>query len=101
MIVCSDRFMRMDVRIQIETDDRAIICARYFGPAEANQTLARAFAASTPTEFSDQPIRSHWLLEAGDPRYAWVNQAVFVGEGRLLPAGPGAPGFEHRVYRLG
>ena len=101
MLVGIDGFMRMDVRVQIQTDDGAIICAHYFGPAEANKTLSEAFATSMPTEFSDQLIRSHWLLEAGDPRYAWVNQAVFVGEGRLRPAGPGVMGFEHRVYRVG
>lgn len=101
MLVGPDGFMRMDVRVQIETDDGAIICAHYFGPAEANQTLGQAFATSTPTAFSDQSIRSHWLLECGDPRYAWVNQSVFVGEGRLRPAGLNVMGFEHRVYLLG
>ena len=101
MLTGPDGFMRMDVRMQIATDDKAIICAHYFGPAEANQRFTEAMAASKPTTFSDQTIRSHWLLEAGDPRYAWVNQAVFVGEGRLRPAGPGVMGFEHRVYRVG
>lgn len=101
MLVGRDGFIRMDVRIQIETDDQAVICAHYFGPAEANQKLVQAMAASAPTGFSDQLIRSHWLLETGAPRYAWVNQAVFVGESRLLPVRPGVLGFEHRVYRLG
>lgn len=101
MLVGPDGFTRMDVRVQIETDDQAVICAHYFGPAEANQKLAQAMAASAPTGFSDQLIRSHWLLETGDPRYAWVNQAVFVGESRLLPVRPGVLGSEHRVYRLG
>ena len=101
MLIGSDGFTRMDVRIQIETEDRAILCVHYFGLAEANQKMTQAVAASTPTEFSDQLICSHWLLETGDARYAWVNQAVFVGEGRLLPVGPGALGFEHRIYRLG
>ena len=88
MLVGPDGFMRMDIRVQIETEDGAIICAHYFGPAEANQKLSQAFAASTPTDFADQSIRSHWLLETGDERYAWVNQSVFVGEGRLC-APPG------------
>ena len=101
MLVGSDGFMRMDVRIQIETEDGAVLCAHYFGPAEANDMLGRAVAACSPTEFSDQSIRTHWILETGDPRYDWVNQGVFVGEGRLRPASPGVLGFEHRVYRLG
>ena len=101
MLMGPDGFMRMDVRIQIETDDGAVVCIRYFGPAEANDVLGQAVAACSPTEFSDQSIRSHWLLESGDPRYAWVNQSAFVGEGRLHPVAPGVLGFEHRVYRLG
>lgn len=101
MLVGGDGFLRMDVRIQIETDDGAIICAHYFGPAETNAATVRAFATSTPTEFADQSNRSHWVLETGDPRYAWVNQSVFVGEGRVCPANPGVMGFEHRVYRVG
>ena len=100
MLTGPDGFMRMDVRIQIGTDDGAVICAHYFGPAEANATMQQATAACTPTDFSDPSIRTHWLLETGHPRHAWVNQAVFVGEGRLLPAGPGVLGFEHRVYRV-
>ena len=95
-----DDYLRMDARIQVETWDHAIICARYFGVAEANRRLMEALAASKPTDFDDQRIRTHWVLEAGDPRYLWVNQAVFIGEGRFLPAGEGLAGFEHRVYRI-
>ncbi|WP_428390625.1 DUF3237 domain-containing protein [Lichenicoccus sp.] len=101
MLVGDDGFLRMDVRIQIETDDGAIIGARYFGPAEANQTLMQALATRAPTRFSDQSIGSHWVLESGEPRYAWVNQTAFIGQGRLCPAADGRIGFEHRVYRLG
>ena len=100
MLVGSDGFMRMDVRIQIETHDGAIICASYFGPAEANDKLKRAFGACEPTDFGDQRIRTHWLLETGHPDYAWVNQSVFVGEGRFRPSSSGQAGFEHRVYRV-
>ena len=100
MLVGTDGFMRMDVRAQIATDDGAIICAHYFGPAETNAATAAALAAERPTDFADQSNRSHWMLETGDPRYSWVNQSVLVGEGRLCPAGPGAIGFEHRVYRV-
>ena len=101
MLIGSDGFMRVDVRVQIETDDRAILCAHYFGPAEANESLLQAVARCAPTDFSDQSIRSHWLLESGDPRYAWLNHAIFVGEGRVRRVGAGQLGFEHRVYRVG
>lgn len=100
MLAGSDGFLRMDARIQILTNDGAVICARYHGPAEANAKLREAIGANEPTGFDDQRIRTHWLLEAGDPRYAWVNQNVFVGEGRSSPQRSGIAGFEHRVYRV-
>ncbi len=100
MLIGPDGFMRMDVRIQFESDDGAVVCAHYFGPAEANKTLMQAVTACVPTAFSDQTIRSHWLLETGDEKYAWVNRAVFVGEGRLLPPTSTQLGFEHRIYRV-
>ncbi len=101
MLVGSDGFLRMDARLQIMTNDDAVICVRYAGPAEANTGLREAILANKPTGFEDQRIRTHWLLEAGDTRYAWVNQAIFVGEGRFDPKEPGIAGFEHRVYRVG
>ena len=100
MLTGPDGYLRMDVRVQIETEDGAVICAHYFGPAEANDKLKQALRACAATEFDDHSIRSHWVLETGDPRYGWVNQSVFAGQGRLLPVGPGALGFEHEVYRL-
>ncbi len=101
MLAGPDGFWRMDARVQIRTDDGAVILAHYHGPAEANAGLREAIRASEPTGFEDQLIRMHWLLEAGDPHYAWVNQAIFVSEGRFAPRGPGIAGFEHRVYRVG
>ncbi len=101
MINGPDGFMRMDVRIQIKTEDGAIIGAHYFGPAEANEKLIQAVNDCAPTEFANQSIRSHWVLETGDPRYLWVNQTVFASQGRLLPAHDGSLGFEHEVFRMG
>ena len=100
MLHGADGYLRMDARIQVETEDHAVICARYFGVAEANGRMMEALAASEPTGFEDQRIRTHWVLETGHRRYLWVNQAVFVGEGRLRPAGDGVTGFEHRVYTV-
>ena len=100
MLAGPDGYMRMDVRVQIETNDGAVIFAHYFGPAEANDRLKQAVTTCVSTEFDDHSIRSHWVLETGDPRYRWVNRSVFAGQGRLLPAGPDVLGFEHKVYRL-
>lgn len=100
MLVGTDGYVRMDARIQIKTTDGALICVHYFGPAEFNERLRNAMAAGEATRFEEQRIRTHWLLESGDERYAWVNQCVMVGEGRFTPDAEGVAGFEHRVYRV-
>lgn len=101
MLVGADGFLRMDVRLQILTNDGAVLCARYRGPAEANARLRQSIASGQPTSFAEQRIRTCWELESGDARYAWVNQSIFVGEGRFCPAGAEASGFEHRIHRVG
>ena len=101
MLVGADGFLRMDVRVQIRTGDGALLCARYRGLTKGNDMLRRAIASMKGTGFADQFIRTSWELESGDPRYAWVNQSVFVGEARFCPFGPAVAGIEHRVHRVG
>lgn len=36
------------------------------------------------------------MWETGDDRYAWMTQALWVGEGRVLPG----PAVEYRLYRV-
>ncbi len=99
MLVGTDGFLRMDVRLQILTDDGAVLCARYHGLAEANERLQQAIASGAATSFADQSIRTSWRIETGDSRYAWINRSVFIGEGRVQPSGSAA-GFEHRIHRV-
>ena len=68
-VIGPDGWARLDVRAQIQTDDG--------------------------TDFDDQYFRTTPRLETGDERYAWVNQAVFVGRGRMIPGG-----VEYEVYRV-
>lgn len=99
MLVGSDGFMRMDVRLQLAMCDGAVMLARYHGLAEGNDHLQNALRAGRSTDYDDQCIRTIWQLESGNPRYAWVNRSVFVGEGRACARDDGTSGFEHRVYR--
>ncbi len=96
-----DGWGRIDVRMLIQTDDGAVIDVRYQGWVEPTEALQRAIEARVPTSFEDQSIRTVWRLETGDERYAWLNRAILVGAGRLLPGpGDGQLGMEHRVYQL-
>jgi hypothetical protein len=95
-LVGSDGYIRIDVRGQMTTHDGASIYLQYFGILEANDAVMKKLAdPKSETDFNDHYFRSAPRLEAGDPRYAWVNQTVFVGEGRFA-----ASGVEYRVYRV-
>ncbi len=91
----SDGFARLDVRAQFMTDDGAAIYCSYFGIIEMSDKVANALASGAKTDYPDQYFRTAPRFETGDPRYAWLNQSVFVAEGRV---GPGY--VEYKVYRV-
>ena len=89
-----DGFIRVDVRIQIETHDGAYLYGQYSGLLEMNETVLDASLNSRGTDYGDQYFFTNPRFETGDARYAWVNTTFFVGEGHLLP-----DGVEYRVWR--
>ena len=84
-LIGPDGFLRVDVRLQIETHDGAFIYAQYLGLLEVNEKVQAALAGGTGTEFEDQYFYTNPRMETGDERYAWVNTTFFVGEGRIMP----------------
>jgi glucose/arabinose dehydrogenase len=94
--VGSDGLGRIDVRLQFETDDNAYVYVQYFGLLELNEVAAQALAAGAGTAYEDQYFRTTPRFETGDPRYAWLNQSVFVAKGRLRDG----LGVEYEVYRV-
>jgi hypothetical protein len=57
--------------------------------------LLRALANDASTDYGDQYFRITPQFGTGYPRYAWLNQSVFVAEGRV---GPGR--VKYKVYRV-
>jgi hypothetical protein len=69
----------------------------YFGVLEMNAKVQAALVdPAMGTDFADQYFRTNPRFETGDPRYAWLNQTLFVGEGRVLPSRT----VEYWVYRV-
>jgi len=96
LLVGPDGWGRLDVRAQIVTDDGAAIYLQYFGILEMNAKVQAALAdTSASTDYGDQYFRTSPRFETGDARYAWMNQSMFVGEGRLRPGRV----VEYTVYR--
>ncbi len=96
MLLGPDGWGRLDVRMQLRMDDEALVYASAQGVVELNKQVLAAIAAGEETGFEDQYYRSAMRLEAGDERYAWVNRAVFIAEGRIAPRGTGR-GVEARL----
>jgi hypothetical protein len=96
ILACPDGYGRLDVRAIFETDDGANIYVQYFGVVQYTEAVIAAVTGERSCDYHEQYFRTTPRLETGDPRYAWVNQTVFVGEGRVHVG----PTVEYRVYRV-
>ncbi|HEX2392814.1 MAG TPA: DUF3237 domain-containing protein [Solirubrobacterales bacterium] len=96
VLVGPDGWGRLDVRLTIHTDDGAAIYVQYLGLIEYTEAAHAANAGERSSDYSEHYFRTAPRLECGDPRYAWVNRTLFVGEGRLHPG----PVVEYRVHRV-
>ena len=95
LLIGPDGWGRLDVRAQLRTDDGALLYITYGGVLEMNDRVVAASAPGLETGFDDQYFRTAPRLETGDERYAWVNQTIFVGQGRITGSG-----VEYEVYRI-
>jgi hypothetical protein len=91
-----DGFGRVDVRMQFATHDGARVYVQYLGLLQLDQHVLDALAANTGTDYGDQYFRATPRFETGDPRYAWMNQSVFVSRGRITQGAR----FEYEVFRV-
>ena len=79
--------LRLDARITLETDDGALIFARYRGvitPIDPATVVKVLSGKIEPGEFYYRTTPS---FETGDERYAWLNTAVCVAVGNLSAEG--------------
>ena len=92
ILIGPDGFGRLDVRLQVETDDGAVLYMTYGGLLEFNEVSSRQ---GVDTQFDDQYFRTTPIFETGDERYAWMTTSLFVGRDRKL-----ADGVEYEIYRV-
>ena len=61
-----------------------------------NEAVQNALANGTATSFDDQYFRTNPRFEVSDPAYAWLQQGLFVGQGRIIEG----PGVQYNVFRV-
>ena len=97
LLIAQDGFGRLDVRATLQTNDGANIYVQYQGFLQVTEAIGKILGgANESTEFGDQYFFVHPRMETGDERYAWVNQTLFLGQGRAV-AGPAV---EYLIYRV-
>jgi hypothetical protein len=95
-VVGTDRFGRPDVRVQFVTDDGAVVLLHYTGLVERTDNFNKAAESGEATGWEDQYMRMFMTFDTGAERYAWLNQHLFIAEGRL--AGPSE--IEYAIYQI-
>jgi hypothetical protein len=96
MGVSPDGFWRPDVRLQFVTDDGALVLLHYTGLVQQSEAFIRAANDGAATDWGDVSMRMAMRFDTGAARYAWLNQSLFLAEGRLA----GRNALEYRVYRV-
>ncbi len=93
VLMDSEGWGRIDVRLCLRTDDDANIYMHYLGWLRFDEAFASARASGGETQFGDLNFTTHPSFETGDERYQWLNHLVTVAEGRVIPGG-----VEYQVY---
>jgi len=92
-----DGIRRQDLRAQLMTDDDTLILLHYdLAMIRSTERFLAALQHGQPTEFADQYMRIAPQFEVGAGRYRWLQESLFIGEGRL--SGPQAITYD--IYRV-
>ena len=94
--VSPDGFGRPDVRIQLETDDGALILMHYTGLVERSDAFIEAANNDRATDWDDHYMRFAVRFDTGAEPYQWLNRSLFVARGHLL----GTTDLEYEIYRV-
>lgn len=73
--------MYLDIRVPLETDDGAVIYLQNQGVWRQDPSRAPR-ADGESADYGDMYIMSTPRFETGDDRYSWLNDHVYVAEGK-------------------
>lgn len=83
-----DGVTALDVRIVLETDDRAAIALQYRGLRHGPADIMAKVNAGEYVDPALYYFRTAVTFETAAPRYAWLNGVFGIGTGSRPPQGP-------------
>ena len=75
---------QLDVRLTLQTDDGALIYMTYGGRVDLSDALMGRILAGEAIDPATYYFRTAPYFETGAERYAWLNNLVAVGVGRII-----------------
>ena len=95
LLVRQDGSSQQDVRLMLQTDDRALILMTYRGIRHASDEVNARIARGERVPASDYYLRTAPFFETSSPKYAWLNKIVSVAVGERQP-----DGVSYEVYEV-
>jgi hypothetical protein len=88
IIVRPDGSTTLDVRLVLETDDKATIGMMYRGMRHGPPAIMERVNRGEEVDPSAYYFRTAVAFETAAPKYDWLNRIIAVGTGRRPPEGP-------------
>ena len=84
----ADGVLVIDVRLVLMTEDGATVYLTYQGRMTGQGDAMARFRKGEKLAAEDYSLTIIAKFECGDPRYAWLNDAIVVGTGEQAAVGP-------------
>jgi hypothetical protein len=94
-LVRTDGAIQLDVRATVRTDDGAHVYAYYSGLIIATPEQFGRLVSGDDVPPGEYYFYTNPMFQAGDERYAWLNELVAIGRGKVIPNG-----VQYRVWAV-
>jgi Protein of unknown function (DUF3237) len=88
IMVRGDGSTTLDVRLVLETDDKALIGMTYRGLRHGPAAVMERLDRGENVDPADYYFRTVIVFETGAAKYDWLNRIFAIGTGRRPPEGP-------------
>ncbi len=90
-----DGVQELDVRITAQTDDEELIYIHYGGLYWDSPEVSSRLDKGESVDPSEYYFRTTPIFETSSVRYGWLNNAICVGVGKVIPGG-----VHYKIYQI-